>query len=168
MFKIFRVSIENFEVWLSQTVDFLFSLSTPFFSLLSLSLADSPLSARAGVQARRACARCRAAPLPAPARCPAAWPRVADAPPHLSAHAVLAAPCPLTSARRRAASPPWHPTGRPCTCRPHATPPSSPRPRCVAAPLLPCRLATPTRLKRARRAPRPPSPPTPCFPRAGA
>ena len=42
MFKIFQVSIENFEFWLSQTVDFLFSLSTPFFSLLSLSFADSP------------------------------------------------------------------------------------------------------------------------------
>jgi len=42
VFKIFQVSIENFEFWLSQTVDFLFSLSTPFFSLLSLSFADSP------------------------------------------------------------------------------------------------------------------------------
>ena len=39
---------------------------------------------------------------------------------------------------------------------PHATPPSSPRPRCVTAPLLPCRTATPPRLKRARRAPRHP------------
>src|SRR6185295_18199617 len=54
------------------------------------------------------------------------------------------------------------------SARPHATPPSSPRHHCVAAPLLPRRSATPTRHKRARRAPRPPSPPTPQLLRAGA
>ena len=123
MFKIFRVSTKNFEFGSSQSVDISFLSPLLFLSPFSLSLADSPLSARAGIQAQRACARCRAAPLPALARCPAAWPHAADAPPHLSAHAVLAAPCPLTHTPRQAHgdAPPRRrgaQTGRPCPAEP--------------------------------------------------
>ena len=72
MFKIFRVSFENLEFGLSQTVDLGFSLSTPFFSLLSLSLAAPPLSARA--QALERAARALAVPLQLTALAAAALP----------------------------------------------------------------------------------------------
>ena len=100
MFKIFRVSIENFEFWLSQTVDFLFSLSTPFFSLFSLSLADSPpLRAQAFRHAARAPAAALSRCLP---------PLAARLPPCCR----LAAPSPPPQVRTRTdgarcACPPW-------------------------------------------------------------
>ncbi|KAG2607594.1 hypothetical protein PVAP13_4NG260611 [Panicum virgatum] len=131
---------------LDQVKALTFSFLSPllFLSPPSLSLSDSPLSARAGIQARRACARCRAAPLPAPARCPAASRcRAADAPPHLNAHAVLAAPCPLMHTPRQAHgdAPPRRrgaQTARPCTCR--RTPPRHHR-HALAASLPRCCLA---------------------------
>ena len=87
MFKIFRVSVENREFGLSQTVDLGFSLSTLFLSLLSLSpLALPSLCARRHLNAA---ARALAALLPR-ARCAAAV--LADlllrtASPRSSAHA---------------------------------------------------------------------------------
>ena len=115
MFKIFQVSIENFEFWLSQTVDFLFSLSTPFFSLLSLSFADSPpLRAQAFRHAAHAPAAALSRCLPpcsmpglecSPARSPLT-PLLPRSSAHAPGHALPPARRPRHQSRRAITAPP--------------------------------------------------------------
>ena len=139
MFKIFQVSMENFEKNLSQSFDSRFLSPLPF-SLLSLSpsLTLPPLRAHRHLSApaRALLRRCPHA------RCPVLSARLHAAPltfPPPSRRS-LRPSAPSTSApqatntRLRVATPPWHPTCRPCTCQaadrgrpsmPHATGPQT-------------------------------------------
>jgi len=126
VFKIFRVSVENHEFELGQTVDLGFSLSTLFLSLLSLSPAGPSLSARAQTLERgRACAHCRATPLPRPRCLAALLPRGAAplTPPPLerARRPRRALPLTLTPRQEHGDAPPRRrgaQTGRPCPAEP--------------------------------------------------
>ena len=114
MFKIFRVSIQNFEFGLSQSWT-LISLSTPFFSLLSLSFADSPpLRAQAFRHAAHAPAATLSRCLPpcsmpglecSPARSPLT-PLLPRSSAHAPGHALPPARRPRHQSRRAITAPP--------------------------------------------------------------
>jgi len=92
----------------------LFSLSTPFLSPFSLSLADPPLPWAQALErpARASLRRCPAAHCPAISTLPARPPLTSPSPvPSSLPRSAQATSTPQTTgARRRAATPPWHPT----------------------------------------------------------